>query len=168
MDYSTVDLIVGVAGSAAGVFGYNLYYHFLKPLREASKMSGIPLRDLDINRAINLGKHTRSWRSFIDNFWYEPHLTRDFPEEVDNARRKNLNMNGVPITIDFVGDQSTPLPVIWDAQRERTWNFYHDPAVQAYLKRPIDVAPASAEDAASKGALAPIRQLDDLRLISID
>ena len=131
-------------------------------------MTGIPLRDLDAEKAKNLGKYTSAWGSFIDDFWYSPTISRDFPSDVNKAIEENLNMNGIPITVDFVGDETTSPVFIWQKQRERIQRFYQEPAVQAYLRKASkEATPSVANDSiVSSQVHEPIKQLDDLRFVS--
>ena len=168
MNRELLDLTLAAAGSAAGFYLYNIYYNRLKPVWRVHSMTGIPLRELDIEKAKNLGMYTSAWGSFIDDFWYSPHISRDFPAEVSRAIQENLNMNGVPITVDFVGDETTSPVFIWQKQRERIQSFYQDPAVRSYLRKSSN---GQTQNAARDTLVVlqeqePIRQLDDLKLLS--
>jgi len=162
------DLMLGMAGSSAGVYLAHFYSNTLKPIWRVHSMTGIPLRELDVEKAKNLGKYTSAWGSFVDDFWYSPTTSRDFPLDVNQAIKENLNMEGVPITVDFVGDETTSPVFIWQKQRERIQRFYQEPAVQAYLRKVSkEATPGVAKDSiVSPQVHEPIKQLDDLRFVS--
>ena len=162
------ELFFGAVGSVLGISGQRAYHYWIKPLREASSNAGIPLREINFRKAIDLGKHTRSWKSFSDRFWYESSLNADIPEDVNGVLMGKLTMNGIPITIDFVGAESTPLVEIWTAKRTRVREFYQDPIVQAYLRKSSAKTAQLAPDSEVKTpSQEPIRKLDDLMFQSI-
>ena len=167
MNHELFDLMIAAASSAAGVSLHYFYQNTLKPIWRVHSMTGIPFGELDREKAINLGNYTSAWGSFIDDFWYSPTISREFPPEVSKAIKKNLNMNGIPITVDFVGDGTTSPVFIWQKQRERIQRFYQDPAVQAYLRKTSDEHTQSVvKDTQITSNSQPIRQLDDLRFVS--
>ena len=131
-------------------------------------MTGIPLRELDVEKAKNLGKYTSAWGSFIDDFWYSPTISRNFPSDVNQTIKENLDMNGIPITVDFVGDETTSPAFIRQKQRERIQRFYQEPSVQAYLRKSSNesIRNVTRGTAVASKVQEPLRELDDLRFVS--
>jgi len=55
MNREMADLMLGMAGSSAGVYLAHFYSNTLKPIWRVHSMTGIPLRELDVEKAKNLG-----------------------------------------------------------------------------------------------------------------
>ena len=127
----------GGAIVAACVAGYAASWYWMEhlwPVFRVWQESGVPLRKLDKDKARRLDNALLNWSAMIpvgDPESGLDQLVKEFPPEVLQAFD------------DHIHDQGVSLGGTWDdlfkrscALRVRVAEFYQEPAVQAYLKKP--------------------------------